>query len=667
MTQTNRLLHLVVLTVLPICLADAGTIATTDFDGRTLTTVNIANDTASSLNWTLSGLDDPGDMTVLREGTINQALFDGSAVTQNAFAPALNVGNGNTWWRTSVDLVVSAGSAVTLTDVTFGYWAISGSQAQNVNRKSDFAITLYDPFDAVVGTASIDDVVNGTGVSNGAPTPVLLPFATPVALTEPGTYRLEIDGGDFSGADETGNHTGIDNLSINGTTGVDNTPPAPNPMRFLDPPTALGQFSITMTAETATDENGVEYRFHNTTLATNSGWQDSAEWTDTGLAAGTEYFYTVAARDKSPGQNETAPSTPAVSATTDATDLFAPLPDPMTFAVMPTRVAESAITMTATTAIDESGVEYLFENLTLATDSDWQASSTWTDTALDPSTTYSYRVTARDTSPDQWETAPSSPVAATTDFLPDGDEIFGTSFIGRVLAGTTATLTDSVVNGVLDPGSLTVVDAGGFYDSPNAAGFFAPQDNPPIWSVDIPLEVGGSALGIGEVVVDFQSFNNGGNTKVGPVPAHTATVTLLDPSDSPLGSESITGPGSSIWTGTFLASLSGTTLTAGQTYTVRIELTGNGGNNVALDAVRIRPGSGGTGLLLITNIALAGGNVVLTTNVAAAGLTPQISQDLTSGSFRDVDGGKFSVTGANEITIDSSALTPPTDYFRIRN
>ena len=106
-----------------------------------------------------------------------------------------------------------------------------------------------------------------------------------------------------------------------------------------------------MTATEATDGSGVEYLFTNTTLATDSGWQDSTEWTDTGLTAGTEYFYTVTARDKSLGQNETLPSAPA-SATTDAADLTPPTPDPMTFAAFPVPTGQFSVTMTASTATD---------------------------------------------------------------------------------------------------------------------------------------------------------------------------------------------------------------------------------------------------------------------------------------------------------------------------
>jgi hypothetical protein len=71
-----------------------------------------------------------------------------------------------------------------------------------------------------------------------------------------------------------------------------------------------------MTADTATDPEGgaVEYRFTNTTAGTDSGWQSSPTFTDTGLDPGTLYDYTVEARDEF--NNTTAPSTPAASAST---------------------------------------------------------------------------------------------------------------------------------------------------------------------------------------------------------------------------------------------------------------------------------------------------------------------------------------------------------------
>ena len=197
--------------------ADAAVIAATNFDGRSLTTVNLADDTATGLNWTLDGLEDPGNMTSVNASEGGLALFNGTPTTQNMFAPALNTGNGSTFWNTTINLTVAAGSAVTLTDVSFDYWAINGSQVQNVDRRSDFTLTLLNPSATPVDSVDIVDSTNGTNSTSGAGTAVTATFASPIALTAPGTYTLLIKGGDFLGSDETGNHTAIDNLSINGT------------------------------------------------------------------------------------------------------------------------------------------------------------------------------------------------------------------------------------------------------------------------------------------------------------------------------------------------------------------------------------------------------------------------------------------------------------------
>lgn len=197
-------------------LVNGEVIAATNFDGRTLTEVNVADDTATGLNWTVNGVQDPGNMTSLRADGNGLRLFDAQSDVQDLFAPGINTGNGNTFWTTSVDLTVLPGSSVTVTDITFDYWAISGGQVQNVNRRSDFTFTILDPSGNPVASVDVLDPVSGTGV--GVPT-VTATFETPVPLTAPGTYTLGIKGGDYAGDDETGNHTAIDNLSINGVLG----------------------------------------------------------------------------------------------------------------------------------------------------------------------------------------------------------------------------------------------------------------------------------------------------------------------------------------------------------------------------------------------------------------------------------------------------------------
>ena len=91
--------------------------------------------------------------------------------------------------------------------------------------------------------------------------------------------------------------------------------PVPDPVQFDTPPAPSAAGSISMLAAGAFDPSGVEYFFTCTSGSASggndSGWQDSPAYTDTGLAPGVSYAYTVKARDKSPARNETAPSAPA--------------------------------------------------------------------------------------------------------------------------------------------------------------------------------------------------------------------------------------------------------------------------------------------------------------------------------------------------------------------
>ena len=99
------------------------------------------------------------------------------------------------------------------------------------------------------------------------------------------------------------NYYNNDFSSLVDTSG-DFTPPAPAQMGWASPPTAILDSLISMTAITASDENGVEYYFTCTSGGGHdSGWQGSPTYVDTGLAASTTYAYTVQARDKSVNYN----------------------------------------------------------------------------------------------------------------------------------------------------------------------------------------------------------------------------------------------------------------------------------------------------------------------------------------------------------------------------
>jgi hypothetical protein len=80
--------------------------------------------------------------------------------------------------------------------------------------------------------------------------------------------------------------------------------------------------------------------------------------------------------------------------------------------------------MIATTAFDPSGVEYYFAEISGnpgGSDSGWQGGASYTDTGLNELTEYTYRVQARDLSPNQnttvWSTAASATTPAATQIL----------------------------------------------------------------------------------------------------------------------------------------------------------------------------------------------------------------------------------------------------------
>lgn len=194
-------------------------------------------------------------------------------------------------------------------------------------------------------------------------------------------------------------------------------PPTPNPMTWATLPYATSRTTISMAATSAvsTDGSGVEYYFECTSGdGHDSGWLETTDYTDTELTAGTSYSYRVKARNKA-NQAETAYSNPR-AATTEPPDTSPPSPNPATWATEPYVVAQDSIRMAATTASDESGVEYYFEcTSNQAYSSDWQDSPEYELTSL-PKGTYSFVVRVRDKSPNQNTTA-NSP-AVTLDLTP---------------------------------------------------------------------------------------------------------------------------------------------------------------------------------------------------------------------------------------------------------
>jgi hypothetical protein len=192
--------------------------------------------------------------------------------------------------------------------------------------------------------------------------------------------------------------------------------PEPNPMTWATEPQAISRTAIEMAATiaTSTDESSVEYYFQNVSLGGHdSGWQENPMYTDTtGLTAGTTYSYIVKARNTA-NLAETDYSE-LRSATTFPPDTTPPSPNPATWQTEPYSISPSSIRMVATTASDESGVEYFFAcTSNPAYSSNWQDNPVFQATSL-PKGIYSFVVRVRDKSPNQNTTGDSSEVTVDT-------------------------------------------------------------------------------------------------------------------------------------------------------------------------------------------------------------------------------------------------------------
>ncbi|MFC0016215.1 Ig-like domain-containing protein [Roseibacillus persicicus] len=98
-------------------------------------------------------------------------------------------------------------------------------------------------------------------------------------------------------------------------------------------------------------------------------------------------------------------------------DFASPSAEPLEWVSPPQESAVCEVSMEAEWVADSGGVQYYFSNKTVADgshDSGWQVSPSYTDTGLDPATTYEYTVKVRDLSANQNESVESAATAATT-------------------------------------------------------------------------------------------------------------------------------------------------------------------------------------------------------------------------------------------------------------
>ncbi len=201
----------------------------------------------------------------------------------------------------------------------------------------------------------------------------------------------------------TGSWTSTALCATTNSPPVDTNPPSQPDISSV---VANSDTQVTATSTVSTDPEGsnpVEYQFDETTGnagATDSGWQTTTTYVDTGLTGSTQYCYRVRARDSSGNQNTTSYSGAQCANTDPAPDIDPPTPDPLTWESVPTAIGDAAITMTATLATDPAGtIEYQFDETSGnigGSDSGWTANRVYFDFELNGGTQYTYRVRARD-------------------------------------------------------------------------------------------------------------------------------------------------------------------------------------------------------------------------------------------------------------------------------
>jgi hypothetical protein len=257
-----------------------------------------------------------GNWTNVTGDDTDEWYRDSGGTPSNSTGPSSGA-NGSTWY---MFMETSSGYAYSSGDTAI----LEGPDIGGTNRELTF---YYHMYGGNMGTLNVD-VYDGSwnnGVwsisgqqhtSNGA----AYTQAVVDLSAYSGTIRIRFRGvaaGSWQG------DMAVDDIEVTGITGPPDTdPPTPNPATFAVAPAADSSSAISMTATTGSDASGpVEYYFDETSGnpgGTDSGWQTSPSYTDSGLSAETQYTYTVTMRDSlantgtaSSPANATTPVAPA--------------------------------------------------------------------------------------------------------------------------------------------------------------------------------------------------------------------------------------------------------------------------------------------------------------------------------------------------------------------
>ena len=282
----------------------------------------------------------------------------------------------------STDMARGTGYTITVT-IGSPYSSDIGGCWVDWNQDEDFGDT----------NETITTSWSGSGPYNTTITP---PAGAALGSTR---MRVRIQDGDYDptlspcGSIDYGE---VEDYTINVTDAGDSTPPNPNPMTFNTAPYPIASNQISMVATTATDSESppVQYYFDFYTGGsggTDSGWQSLTSYTDSSLAANTNYTYRVKARDSATTPNETTYSSNSTTAT------YIQTPTGISFG----SVTATSIELNATGALsnlnaDSSGA--YFDSTTSGGDggiNNWIQTTTDDAIGLSPDTLYTFRVKAR--------------------------------------------------------------------------------------------------------------------------------------------------------------------------------------------------------------------------------------------------------------------------------
>ena len=204
------------------------------------------------------------------------------------------------------------------------------------------------------------------------------------------------------------------NLVVSSGPASDVTPPSV-PQNFVVSGTTSSTISLSWSASTDTGGAGLAgYRIFRDGGIVPIASTPNTNFTDTGRAPSTSHSYTVVAFDNASPVNESAPAGPRTGTTTaGGTPDTTPPSVPQNLQVTATTSTTVALSWQASTDTGGSGMagyRVFRDGVSIAT----PTGTTFTDTGRTPSTSYSYRVAARDNAAPANESAQSGAVTGTT-------------------------------------------------------------------------------------------------------------------------------------------------------------------------------------------------------------------------------------------------------------